>query len=83
MPARHPRRTASASYRPALTPPAPPSVPAAPTDTNDRGDDGIRWELVDRMRALIAADELDTPDRWALAEELLLGEVVARTEVPN
>ena len=33
--------------------------------------DGIRWELVDRMKALIAADELDTPDRWAIAEELL------------
>ena len=33
--------------------------------------DGIRWELVNRMKALIAAGQLDTPERWALAEEFL------------
>jgi hypothetical protein len=33
--------------------------------------DGIRWELVNRMKKLIAAGELDTPERWALAEEFL------------
>lgn len=77
MPARHPRRTASASYRPArpAVPPVPPSVPVTPTDLDARDGDGIRWELVERMRALIAADALDTPDRWALAEELLFGEM--------
>lgn len=47
-------------------------------DTDDRTPpadapptDGIRWELVNRMKALIAAGELDTPDRWMLAEEFL------------
>lgn len=48
-------------------------------DTDDRtppaddgkSADGIRWELVNRMKKLIAAGELDTPDRWALAEEFL------------
>jgi hypothetical protein len=33
--------------------------------------DGIRWELVNRMKALIAEGQLDTPERWALAEEML------------
>ncbi len=33
--------------------------------------DGIRWELVNRMKALIAAGELDSPERWALAEEFM------------
>lgn len=76
MPARPPRRTAAA-YRPAQSPTVPPAVPSVPVATDPRDGDGIRWELVERMRALIAADALDTPDRWALAEELLLGEVVA------
>jgi hypothetical protein len=47
-------------------------------DTDDRTPpaddpptDGIRWDLVNRMKKLIAAGELDTPDRWALAEEFL------------
>lgn len=43
--------------------PLPPAPPA--------GDDGIRWELVHRMRRLIAEGKLDTPERWAVAEELL------------
>lgn len=47
----------------------------APADPDDRppcaSDDGIRWELVNRMKRLIALGKLDTPERWALAEELL------------
>lgn len=45
-----------------------------PADAPDPGPcsaDGIRWELVNRMRRLIAAGQLDTPERWALAEEML------------
>lgn len=56
---------------PTLPPPADP-----PTDTPDG--DGIRWELVARMRGLIAADALDTPDRWAIAEELLFADAAGR-----
>ena len=42
-----------------------------PPAADDTPADGIRWELVNRMRRLIAAGELDTPERWALAEEFL------------
>ena len=48
----------------------PPNEPTASTPDGD----GIRWELVARMKALIAADALDTPDRWAIAEELLFAD---------
>jgi hypothetical protein len=50
-----------------FSPPAggPPSCPVPAAD------DGIRWELVYRMKRLIAEGKLDTPDRWALAEELM------------
>jgi hypothetical protein len=41
------------------------------TPAADPPADGIRWELVNRMKKLIAAGELDTPERWALAEEFL------------
>jgi hypothetical protein len=42
------------------------------SDTPPRpGADGIRWELVDRMRRLIAEGKLDTPERWAVVEEML------------
>jgi len=51
-----------------VTTPPPPAVP--PTNASDG--DGIRWELVAQMKDLIAADALDTPERWALSEELLL-----------
>lgn len=37
----------------------------------DRPPDGIRWELVNRMKKLIAEGKLDTPERWAMAEEFL------------
>ncbi|MEO2089969.1 MAG: hypothetical protein ABGY75_10795 [Gemmataceae bacterium] len=47
----------------------------APADSDGRtprpGEDGIRWELVHRMKRLIAQGKLDTPERWALAEEML------------
>jgi hypothetical protein len=42
-----------------------------PPADDDKPADGIRWELVNRMKKLIAAGELDTPERWALAEEFL------------
>ncbi len=64
--------SAHAPHRPAR-------LRAAMNDTADRtpsaadkSADGIRWELVNRMKALIAAGELDTPERWALAEEFML-----------
>lgn len=44
----------------------PPAVPEAP------GPDGIRWGLVNRVRAELAAGTYDTDARWALAEERLL-----------
>jgi hypothetical protein len=49
----------------------PPAAAPAPAD------DGIRWELVNRMKRLIAAGQLDTPERWALAEEFLFRTVDA------
>jgi hypothetical protein len=45
------------------------SADCPPAD--DRPGDGIRWELVTRMKALIAAGELDTPERFAVAEEFM------------
>jgi hypothetical protein len=42
-----------------------PHQPAPPTD-------GIRWDVVERMKARIAAGDFDTPERWAVAEELLM-----------
>lgn len=46
-----------------------------PTPAPVAAADGIRWELVNRMKTLIAAGDLDTPDRWWLAEEFLLRSV--------
>lgn len=45
------------------------SVPETP------GPDGIRWGLVNRVRAEIAAGAYDTPERWLQAEELLLNHI--------
>lgn len=54
------------------TPTRPLNAPADPDDCPPRpGDDGVRWELVHRMKRLIAQGKLDTPERWALAEEML------------
>lgn len=48
------------------------TVDSAATGTPaDRPPDGIRWELVNRMKKLIAEGKLDTPERWAMAEESL------------
>jgi hypothetical protein len=47
-----------------------PDDPATGTPA-DRPPDGIRWELVNRMKRLIAEGKLDTPERWAMAEEFL------------
>lgn len=55
----------TASCSPHDLPPVPP--PPAPPP----GDDGVRWELVNRMRRWIAEGKLDTPERWAVAEELM------------
>lgn len=46
-------------------------VPTSVLRLQEPGPDGIRWGLVNRMKELIAADKLDTPERWALAEEML------------
>ena len=54
-----------------IAPTLPP--PSEPTTVPADGD-GIRWELVARMKALVAADALDTPDRWAIGEELLFAD---------
>ncbi len=35
------------------------------------GDSDIRWDLVAKMKELIAAGQLDTPERWNLAEHFL------------
>ena len=37
----------------------------------DPGDDGIRHGLVAHMKTLIASGEYDSPERWAIAEELM------------
>lgn len=42
------------------------------------GPDGIRWGLVTRLKAEIAAGTYDTPARWAAAEEALLDKYAAR-----
>jgi hypothetical protein len=34
--------------------------------------DGIRRRFVERIRQLIAAGHYDSPERWAIAEELLV-----------
>ena len=55
-------------------PPAPPKggepLPGAPADT--KGADGIRHELVARVRQQIADGTYDTEEKWLLAEEALL-----------
>ena len=41
------------------------------------GPDGVRWALVNRVKAEIAAGTYDTPDRWAAAEAVLLRRTAA------
>jgi hypothetical protein len=50
----------------------PPEPPAAPTRTRKRGPRKIRTELVERVRAEIAAGSYDTPDKFQAALERLL-----------
>lgn len=42
------------------------------------GPDGIRWGLVERVRAEIAAGTYDTEDKWAKAEQRLIDRLVNR-----
>jgi negative regulator of flagellin synthesis FlgM len=52
--------------------PAPQEPPAAPPRTRKRGPRKIRTELVERVRAEIAAGTYDTPDKFQAALERLL-----------
>jgi len=52
----------------------PPDHPAACSPPSD----GIRWELVNRMRRMIADGQLDTPERWALTEEMVFRAMTER-----
>jgi hypothetical protein len=52
--------------------PAPPVQPPTPPRTRKRGPRKIRTELVERVRAEIAAGTYDTPDRFQAALERLL-----------
>jgi hypothetical protein len=62
------------SWPAADTPPAPVNRIAA-----DRpGPDGIRWALVNRVRAEIAAGVYDTAERFAAAEEELFRRLEGR-----
>ena len=51
------------------------SAPAVPTPADFRNEvpdaHGIRRGMVAHIRRLIAAGHYDTPERWALAEEML------------
>ena len=58
-------------YPNSIDPTEPPPAP---------GDPGIRWELVNKMKAMIATGKLDTPDRWWMAECFLLDQQSDRTE---
>ena len=59
-------------HRPAATQPD----PLAGLRALPAGPDGVRRELVARVRELIAVGEYDTPDRWQQAEARLLGELL-------
>jgi hypothetical protein len=52
-------------------------TPDAPPDGAAVGE-GIRHELVARVRAEIAAGTYDTEEKWALAEEALLRRIEGR-----
>jgi hypothetical protein len=46
-----------------------------PAETEQPGPDGIRWGLVARVRAEIAAGVYDTAEKWVAAEDRLLRRV--------
>lgn len=64
---------------PADTPPAPvlPNRLARNGTAEQPGPDGIRWGLVARVKAEIAAGVYDTPEKWDAAEEALMRRVTA------
>jgi hypothetical protein len=57
-------------------PAVPPPDSLAGLKRSPAGPDGIRRELVERVRALIVAGEYDTDDRWLVAQDRLFGEVL-------
>ena len=56
----------------AAGPPIAPTQDGAGRDDTTDKDDGIRWELVRRVRDDIAAGTYDTPERWEAALDQLL-----------
>lgn len=50
----------------------PPAAPAPTLSSEQPGPDGIRHELVARIRREIEAGTYDTEERWLAAEEKLL-----------
>ena len=67
-----------------LTHPGLPDDHSTPNDATESAPapdaPGIRWELVNKMKAMIATGKLDTPDRWWMAEYFLLDQLSDRTE---
>lgn len=51
------------------------TVDAARLEIEEPGPDGIRWGLVNRIRAEIAAGTYDEDTKWSEAEERLLERV--------
>ena len=45
--------------------------------SEEPGSDGIRWGLVNRIRAEIAAGTYDDGEKWAMAEHCLLERIAA------
>lgn len=69
-PARHRWNNWSSARRP--EPPAVPPAVRARLAAEAPGPDGIRWGLVERVKAELAAGTYDTEEKWALAEDRLL-----------
>jgi hypothetical protein len=51
---------------------------SVPVEPPLRSADGIRWDLVNRMKQLIGEGTLDTPERWAAAEEMMFRAIEER-----
>ncbi len=72
---RWPRWRVTLADRPAAGPRfarRPAAADAPPPAAEVPGPDGVRHDLVARVRAEIEAGVYDTPERWAAAEEALL-----------
>lgn len=53
-------------------------LPILPSPPDEQpGPDGIRWGLVNRVRAEIAAGLYDDDEKWAMAQELMFQRVTA------